>query len=209
MKIKNATFITSVADSGKFYKTNKPIIAVAGKSNVGKSSVINMLAGNGKLARTSVTPGRTRLINYFDFGDFVLADLPGYGFAKVSKSEKDKWGKLMDDFLKTEDLALLITLLDIRHDPTAEDFMMLNFLYHYAIPFVPVATKSDKLSKTRVKPAAAKIASAIKVGASDVIACSSVTGSGKDAILSAIEKAISVQKERGADEDSEADGEEK
>ena len=101
MKIKNATFITSVADSGKFYKTNKPIIAVAGKSNVGKSSVINMLAGNGKLARTSVTPGRTRLINYFDFGEFVLADLPGYGFAKVSKSEKDKWGKLMDDFLKT------------------------------------------------------------------------------------------------------------
>lgn len=209
MKIKNATFITSVADSGKFYKTNKPIIAVAGKSNVGKSSVINMLAGNGKLARTSVTPGRTRLINYFDFGEFVLADLPGYGFAKVSKSEKDKWGKLMDDFLKTEDLALLITLLDIRHDPTAEDFMMLNFLYHYAIPFVPVATKSDKLSKTRVKPAAAKIASAIKVGASDVIACSSVTGTGKDAILSAIEKAISVQRERGADEDSEADGEEK
>ncbi len=209
MKIKNATFITSVADSGKFYKTNKPIIAVAGKSNVGKSSVINMLAGNGKLARTSVTPGRTRLINYFDFGEFVLADLPGYGFAKVSKSEKDKWGKLMDDFLKTEDLALLITLLDIRHDPTAEDFMMLNFLYHYAIPFVPVATKSDKLSKTRVKPAAAKIASAIKVGASDVIACSSVTGAGKDAILSAIEKAISVQKERGADKDSEADGEEK
>lgn len=209
MKIKNATFITSVADSGKFYKTNKPIIAVAGKSNVGKSSVINMLAANGKLARTSVTPGRTRLINYFDFGEFVLADLPGYGFAKVSKSEKDKWGKLMDDFLKTEDLALLITLLDIRHDPTAEDFMMLNFLYHYAIPFVPVATKSDKLSKTRVKPAAAKIASAIKVGASDVIACSSVTGAGKDAILSAIEKAISVQRERGADEDSEADGEEK
>lgn len=209
MKIKNATFITSVADSGKFYKTNKPIIAVAGKSNVGKSSVINMLAGNGKLARTSVTPGRTRLINYFDFGEFVLADLPGYGFAKVSKSEKDKWGKLMDDFLKTEDLALLITLLDIRHDPTAEDFMMLNFLYHYAIPFAPVATKSDKLSKTRVKPAAAKIASAIKVGASDVIACSSVTGAGKDAILFAIEKAISVQKERGADEDSEADGEEK
>lgn len=196
MKIKNATFITSVADSGKFYKTDKPIIAVAGKSNVGKSSVINMLAGNGKLARTSVTPGRTRLINYFDFGEFVLADLPGYGFAKVSKAEKDKWGKLMDDFLKTENLALLISLLDIRHDPTAEDFMMLNFLYHYAIPFVPVATKSDKLSKTRVKPATAKIATAIKVGVNDVIACSSVTGAGKEAILSAIEKAVSVRKER-------------
>ena len=97
MKIKQATFITSVASEKNFYHTDKPIIAVAGKSNVGKSSLINMLAGQKKLARTSVTPGRTRLINYFDFGDFVLADLPGYGFAKVSKEEKLKWAS--QDFL--------------------------------------------------------------------------------------------------------------
>ena len=88
MKINQAEFIVSVASADKFLKTDKPIIAVAGKSNVGKSSLINMLANRKKLAKTSVTPGRTRLINYFDFGEFILADLPGYGFAKVSKEEK-------------------------------------------------------------------------------------------------------------------------
>ena len=100
MKITNAEFITSVADKSKFYKTDKPLIAVAGKSNVGKSSLINMLANRKKLAKTSVTPGRTRLINYFDFGEFVLADLPGYGFAKVSKQEKLKWAALLEAFLR-------------------------------------------------------------------------------------------------------------
>ena len=85
MKIKQAEFITSVASANNFLKVNKPIIAVAGKSNVGKSSLINMLANQKKLAKTSDTPGRTRLVNYFDFGEFILADLPGYGFAKVSK----------------------------------------------------------------------------------------------------------------------------
>ena len=98
MKIKEASFITSVASKDKFYKTDKPIIAISGKSNVGKSSLINMLANRKKLAKTSVTPGRTRLINYFDFGEFVLADLPGYGFAKVSKEEKKKWGELLESF---------------------------------------------------------------------------------------------------------------
>ena len=98
MVIKNAKFITSVADKKNFLLADKPIIAVCGKSNVGKSSIINMLANRKGLARTSVTPGRTRLINYFDFGEFILADLPGYGFAKVSETEKIKWGKLMDEF---------------------------------------------------------------------------------------------------------------
>ena len=111
MKIKVAEFITSVASSDKFYKTDKPIIAVAGKSNVGKSSLINMLANRKKLAKTSVTPGRTRLINYFDFGDFVLADLPGYGFAKVSKEEKKKWGELLESFLATQKISLLLSLV--------------------------------------------------------------------------------------------------
>ena len=98
MIIKDATFITSVADKKGFLKSEKPIIAVAGKSNVGKSTFINMLANKNKLAKTSNTPGRTRLVNYFDFGDFILADLPGYGFAQVSKTEKDKWADLMESF---------------------------------------------------------------------------------------------------------------
>ena len=153
MKITNAEFITSVADKNKFYKTEKHIIAVAGKSNVGKSSLINMLANRKKLAKTSVTPGRTRLINYFDFGEFVLADLPGYGYAKVSKEEKKKWANLLETFLATEKITLLISLVDIRHKPTEDDKMMVNYLYHYQIPFVLVATKADKLGKTKIIPA--------------------------------------------------------
>ncbi|MBQ6979236.1 MAG: YihA family ribosome biogenesis GTP-binding protein [Clostridia bacterium] len=192
MDIKSATFITSVASSDKFYKTDKPIIAIAGKSNVGKSSLINMLGNNKKLARTSVTPGRTRLINYFDFGDFVLADLPGYGFAKVSKEEKNKWGKLLEDFLLKEDIKLLISLVDIRHDPTEDDKMMINYLYHYQIPFSLVATKSDKLPKTKIKPQLQRIATCLKVGVNDIIAVSSLSGQNKNEILSIIGKAISV-----------------
>ena len=96
--IKDAKFVVSAADKKGFLKPDKPMIAVCGKSNVGKSSFINMLANKNKLARTSGDPGRTRLVNYFDFGEFLLADLPGYGFARVSKAEKDKWGKMLDDF---------------------------------------------------------------------------------------------------------------
>ena len=100
IKITNAQFIISAADKKQFIKSEKPVIAVCGKSNVGKSSFINMLANKGKLAKVSKDPGRTRLVNYFDFGLFLLADLPGYGFAKVSKSEKERWAHLLDDFFK-------------------------------------------------------------------------------------------------------------
>lgn len=194
MKIKNATFITSVASSSQFYQSEKPLIAVVGKSNVGKSSIINMIAGQSKLARTSVTPGRTRLVNYFDFGEFVLADLPGYGFAKVSKEEKLKWANLMEDFLASQKICLVISLVDIRHNPTEDDIMMLNYLYHYAIPFCIVATKADKLSKSKIKPQLMEIAKHIRVGISDLTATSAQTGLGKDALLSLIEKAILVSK---------------
>ena len=194
MKIKQATFITSVASEKNFYHTDKPIIAVAGKSNVGKSSLINMLAGQKKLARTSVTPGRTRLINYFDFGDFVLADLPGYGFAKVSKEEKDKWGKLLDNFLKNEKITLLLSLVDSRHEPTADDKMLINYLYHYAIPFCLVATKTDKLAKSKIKPRLMEIATSLKVGIGDIVGTSAEKGAGKQEVFALIEKAIEVNK---------------
>ena len=193
MKIKDATFITSVASADKFYKTDKPIIAVAGKSNVGKSSLINMLANKKKLAKTSVTPGRTRLINYFDFGEFVLADLPGYGFAKVSKEEKKKWGALLETFLSTQNIRLLLSLVDIRHDPTADDKMMVNYLYHYAVPFVLVATKADKLGKTKIKPRLKEIAASLRVGIGDITASSAENGLGKSEIFSAIEQVITAE----------------
>ena len=196
MKIKDAVFITSVASVDKFYKTDKPIIAVAGKSNVGKSSLINMLANKKKLAKTSTTPGRTRLINYFDFGEFVLADLPGYGFAKAPKEEKQKWGRLIESFLSTEKICLLLSLVDIRHDPTSDDKMMVNYLYHYAVPFALVATKADKLAKTRIKPRVNEIASSLKVGFADITATSAENAYGKEQLLDIIEKAISVDKEQ-------------
>jgi len=207
IKIKDATFITSVASKDKFYKTNKPIIAVAGKSNVGKSSLINMLANRKKLAKTSVTPGRTRLINYFDFGDFVLADLPGYGFAKVSKEEKKKWAVLLETFLATENITLLLSLVDIRHDPTADDKMMVNYLYHYAVPFTLVATKADKLAKTRIKPRLKEIATELRVGVADIIGSSAENGMGKQEILSSIEQAINAQKQAIIDEREEGEDE--
>ncbi len=193
IKIKEATFITSVASSDKFYKTEKPIIAVAGKSNVGKSSLINMLANRKKLAKTSVTPGRTRLINYFDFGDFVLADLPGYGFAKVSKEEKKKWAVLLETFLATQKITLLLSLVDARHDPTSDDKMMINYLYHYAVPFTIIATKTDKLPKTKIKPRLKEIATELRVGVGDIIGSSAQTGAGKQEIFTAIEHAVSVK----------------
>ena len=195
MKINDAVFITSVASADKFYKTDKPMIAVVGKSNVGKSSIINMLANKKKLAKTSVTPGRTRLINYFDFGEFVLADLPGYGFAKVSKEEKKKWADLLEKFLAREKLALVISLVDIRHKPTEDDVMMINYLYHYALPFALVATKADKLSKTKIKPSIKDIATYLKLGIADVTATSAETGLGKDELIKIIEQVINVAKE--------------
>lgn len=189
MKITDAKFIISVADKSKFYSSGKPLIAVAGKSNVGKSSLINMLAGQKKLAKTSAEPGRTRLVNYFDFGDFTLADLPGYGFAKVSKAEKDKWAELLEDFFATQKIDLLLVLVDIRHAPSVGDIEMINYAYHYAVPFSVIATKSDKLPKTKIKPRLMEIAAEMRLGIGDVTCSSAEKGVGKGEILSLIEKA--------------------
>ena len=193
MKLKTATFITSVASAKNFLKTDKPIIAVAGKSNVGKSTFINMLANQKKLAKTSNTPGRTRLINYFDFGAFILADLPGYGFAKVSKEEKDKWSSLMQSFFENTNIAHVFSLMDIRHNPTIEDEQMVMFLYSTTIPFSIIATKTDKLSKTRIKPAVQNIATKIKVGVDDIINVSSQTGLNKEKVLNKIASIIDAE----------------
>lgn len=201
MNFTKAEFITSVASSDKFYKSDKPIIAVAGKSNVGKSSLINMLANQKKLAKTSVTPGRTRLINYFDFGEFILADLPGYGFAKVSKAEKEKWGKLMQDFFEQTSVSHVFSLVDSRHDPTADDIQMINFLYHFRIPFSIIATKCDKLPKTKVKPQISHLATKLKVGVSDVIASSAEQRRGREEIFLAIEQVLKVFYEPNPDEE--------
>ena len=194
--IKDAKFVVSAADKKGFLKPDKPMIAVCGKSNVGKSSFINMLANKNKLARTSGDPGRTRLVNYFDFGEFLLADLPGYGFARVSKAEKDKWGKMLDDFFaEKQNIAHVFALADIRHEPTRDDLTMIDYLYYERIPFTVVATKSDKLAKTRVKDAVRRIAAACKTGEGNVLPVSAVTKKGKDEVLSLIEKICALATE--------------
>lgn len=175
----NAKFITSAAAKSQFISADKPIIAVCGKSNVGKSSFINMLAGQNKLARTSNSPGRTRLVNYFDFGGFVLADLPGYGFAQVSKAEKEKWARLMEDFFAETEIAHVFSLVDIRHKPTADDMQMLKYLYTYALPFTIIATKSDKLGKSKIKPQVKDLASFMGVAPANIIAASAEDRRGK------------------------------
>lgn len=187
-----AKFVTSAASEKGFLYPDKPVIAVAGKSNVGKSSFINLLANRAKLARTSNTPGRTRLVNYFDFGPFMLADLPGYGFAQAGKAEKEKWGKLMESFFGSAGAAHVFSLFDIRHAPTKEDLQMVQYLYYYAIPFTAVATKADKLGKSRVKPRIAELAAQLGVAPGNIVAVSSETGRGRDDALACAERAVKV-----------------
>ena len=206
LTVKNATFITSAAKSAQFIKPDKPMIAVCGKSNVGKSSFINMLANRKKLAKTSSEPGRTRLVNYFDFGEFILADLPGYGFARVSKSEKDKWAKTLDAFFKDKDnIAHVFMLADSRHDPTADDVQMIEFLHYHIIPFSVVLTKSDKLSKMKLKEHIRAIAADLYLGTENLLATSAETGYGKADVLNKI--ADVLERAKAAEED-EAEGEE-
>ena len=185
--IKNATFITSAARAEQFIIPDKPMIAVCGKSNVGKSSFINMLANRQKLAKTSSEPGRTRLVNYFDFGEFILADLPGYGFARVSKGEKEKWAKTLDSFFKKKEyVSHVFMLLDCRHDPTADDMQMIEFLHYHTIPFTAVLTKADKLSKMKIKEHIKAIASDVYLGEGNLLATSAETGYGKENVLDKI-----------------------
>lgn len=190
--ITNAEFITSVADIGQI--KNYPIeIAVVGKSNVGKSSFINFICNKKSLARTSKEPGRTRLINYFDInkGQFTLVDLPGYGYAKVSNEEKLRWGSLIENYLlNSHGLKNVFMLVDIRHDPTQDDMLMIKYLYHYRIPFTVVATKSDKLSKSAAMKRKKEIADYLALGIDNMYTCSSVSRQGKEEISKRIAEII-------------------
>lgn len=205
MIIRDVKFVTSAADRRGFWETDKPVVAVSGRSNVGKSSFINLLAGRGGLARTSAEPGRTRLVNYFDFGEFVLADLPGYGFARVSQAEKQKWARLLDDFFaQSGKIAHVFALADIRHEPTADDRMMVDFLHASRIPFTVIATKADKLAKTRVRDGVRKVAAALRTGEGNVIAVSAQTKRGRDEVLAVLDGVCARWRERPVPED--ADG---
>ena len=185
MDIRSAKFFTSVADSKHILKDGRKEIAFVGRSNVGKSSLINMLTKQNKLAKTSSTPGRTRLINYFLINDdFYFVDLPGYGYAKASKTMVDGWQSMIEPYLlENPQLYLVCMLVDSRYEPTDQDKQMLKFLTYYQIPFIIIATKCDKFGKSQVKPQMQKIANYLGVGVSNVFASSGEKLIGRKEIL--------------------------
>lgn len=193
MEIKEAKFLKSAAEMRGFLRPERPMIAVCGRSNAGKSSLINLLANRKNLAKTSSAPGRTRFVNYFDFGEFWLADLPGYGYAAVSRDEKARWGKTLDAFFaKKEDIRHVFLLIDIRRDPSGDDLQLVDFLNYHIIPFSVIATKSDKLSRMKAKERRRAIASQFALGEDNVAVVSSVTGEGKADVLSRIAQVCSI-----------------
>ncbi|MBR7159506.1 MAG: YihA family ribosome biogenesis GTP-binding protein [Clostridia bacterium] len=193
MQIKQASFLISVADSEHILRDGVVEIAIAGKSNVGKSSLINYICSQSKLARTSSEPGRTRLINYFDInkGEFRLVDLPGYGYAKVSKSEQMKWARLMEDYFATsEALKHVFVLVDLRHDVGANDKQMIAYLHHYGIPFTVIGTKADKLKRNEIIKQKKIISPSLAIGEGNIIVASAVARVGKDDIEARIEQIL-------------------
>ncbi len=149
MKVHNAEFIISAVGPKQYPEDGLPEIALAGRSNVGKSSLINALIDRKNLARTSSKPGKTQTLNYYKIENlFYFVDLPGYGFARVSKTEKAKWGKMIEEYLgKRETLQMVMQLVDLRHPPTADDIVMYEWLQHFQVPTMVVATKADKISR--------------------------------------------------------------
>lgn len=201
MEIKTAEFITSMASYGDFAGRGLKQIAVVGKSNVGKSSLINCLCRRNKLARTSSTPGKTRLINVFQLNGedgFHLIDLPGYGFARVDKQEKARWGQMMQDyFMKAEELQHVFCLVDIRHEPTEDDKTMNTFLRQMDIPFTVIATKSDKISRGARQKQLAPICRALLVQPWEIICFSSEDRTGREELLQRLEEVLTVGEETG------------
>ena len=185
MVIKKAQFITSLDAFRAYPGVGRPEIAMVGKSNVGKSSMINKLTNNGKLARTSAEPGKTRLINLFNLNDeIVLVDLPGYGFARVSRGEKQRWAGMIEGYLaQSKNLKRVLMLVDMRHQPTNDDIDMVNYLRHYGIPFTVAATKADKLSRAEKSRSIPVICRTLAVQPWEIIPFSSEDGTGRDKLL--------------------------
>ena len=209
MEIKRPVFVTSMARYTNYPGIGLPEIAIAGKSNVGKSSMINRLCMRNGLAKVSGTPGKTRLLNVFRINDdFNLIDLPGYGFAKVSKSEQDRWSDMMEGYFA--DSALLchvLHLVDIRHDPTGEDRGMNEFLRATGIPFTVIATKADKISRGARMQHIAAICRGLQVQPWEVIPWSSEDGFGRDKVLEKLESVCTQAREAMAAQMAEMAGE--
>ncbi|MGL5414362.1 MAG: ribosome biogenesis GTP-binding protein YihA/YsxC [Clostridium sp.] len=186
MRIKQSEFIISAVRKPQYPIDERVEIAFVGRSNVGKSSIINALTNRKKLAKVSQTPGKTKLINFFLINnDFYLVDLPGYGYAKVSKVEKESWGKTIEDYLAGRDeLKRVVLLVDSRHKPTGDDIMMYDWIKHYGYDVVVVATKSDKLSNNDLRKSEKLIRQTLELGKEDKLYFfSSLNKKGKDELI--------------------------
>ncbi len=188
MIIKSAEFVTSAVKPPQYPPGDLPEIAFAGRSNVGKSSLINTLVNRKHLVKTSSTPGRTQLINFFNInGNLAFVDLPGYGYARVPAAVRKKWGPMIETYLSTrKTLKGVVIILDIRRMPREEEHNLIDWLAHYAIASIVVLTKTDKLSKTKVIKQQTAIVEALAVAKDDTILFSAKTRLGRDAVWDAV-----------------------
>lgn len=197
INVNNANISITVGNSKQFPRDPRPEVALSGRSNVGKSSLINTLLGRKSLARVSSSPGKTITINYYDIDKkLYLVDLPGYGYAKRSQESKRGWSSLTEDYFvknpSSDSIKLVIQLIDIRTGPTDDDIMMINFLIDNGVSFIVVATKTDKLSKTQLSNALDELHKEYFEGTGiEIIPFSSVTRIGKDEVWKKISDAIS------------------
>jgi GTP-binding protein len=192
MIIKSAEFVKSAVKPEQYPAAVLPEIAFTGRSNVGKSSLINTLVNRKRLVKTSATPGRTQLINFFLINKtFSFVDLPGFGYAKVPASVRKKWGPMIETYLSTrKTLKGVVLIMDVRRIPGIQDLNFIEWLYYYNIPGILILTKADKLSKTKQLTQQATIAKALSVDKDDLILFSAKSRLGKDAVWDAIEGLI-------------------
>lgn len=188
INLQKAEFLRSAADLSALPRDGLPQIVFAGRSNVGKSSVINCLLGRKSLARTSATPGKTANINLYAIdGKLYFTDLPGYGFAQVSQAERRRWGEMMDAYFSScRDIALGILVVDLRHRPTADDAAMAEVFRDLKLPFVICANKADKLKKSELEPCTLQIAEALTAEPGEILRFSALRGTGKQELLNQI-----------------------
>lgn len=192
LNVNKAEFIKSAAAPAQFIQSSLPGVAFAGKSNVGKSSVINRLLNRKNFARVGASPGKTVHVNYFLIdAKLYFIDLPGYGYAKVSQAERDRWGRLMEDFFATGLFRLGVMIVDARHKPTADDVTMAEWFKSSGVDFIIVANKLDKLKKSEIEPNLALIRETLTLDdAVRIIPFSAEKGQGRDELMSEITKLL-------------------
>ena len=193
MKINKSELECVAVKSAQYPNPSVPEIAFAGRSNVGKSSLLNLITGRKSLARVSGSPGKTRTINFYLCNDeFRIVDLPGYGYAKVSRAESEKWGKMMESYLENrKNLLKVVQLVDIRHKPSAQDIQMYDYLKYFGLDGIVVATKADKVSRNEMTKCIKEIRNTLGMEKDDVVIhCSALKRTGHEELLNIIDELI-------------------